>query len=104
MIGGGFRVAKDVPPYILAAASPLRYCGINAVGLRRRGFSSEVRAAIKKAYYFLFQSPLNTGQAVERIREELGGVEEVKIILDFIARSKRGLLPGNRLTPTEVEE
>jgi len=104
MIGGGLRVPKDVPPYILAAGAPLRYFGINAIGLRRRGFSAETRAAIKRAYQILFQSSLNTGQAVERIRSELGAVEEVRIILDFIAKSRRGLLPGNRALASEVEE
>lgn len=104
MIGGGLRVPKDVPPYILAAGAPLRYFGINAIGLRRRGFSAETRAAIKRAYQILFQSSLNTGQAVERIRSELGAVEEVGVILDFIAKSRRGLLPGNRALASEVEE
>jgi UDP-N-acetylglucosamine acyltransferase len=96
MIGGGFRVVKDVPPYILATGQPLRYSGLNAVGLRRRGFSSEVRAALKQAYQILFQSELNTAQAVERIHTQLGTVEEVKHVLEFVAKSKRGLLPGNR--------
>lgn len=104
MIGGGLRVPKDVPPYIMAAGAPLRYFGINAIGLRRRGFSAEARAAIKQAYRILFQSSLNTSQAVERIRSELGAVEEVRIILEFIAKSRRGLLPGNRALSAEVEE
>jgi UDP-N-acetylglucosamine acyltransferase len=104
MIGGGLRVPKDVPPYIMAAGAPLRYFGINAIGLRRRGFSAETRSAIKQAYRILFQSGLNTSQAVERIRSELGAVEEVRIILEFIAKSRRGLLPGNRALSAEVEE
>jgi UDP-N-acetylglucosamine acyltransferase len=104
MVGGGLRVPKDVPPYIMAAGAPLRYFGLNTIGLRRRGFSAETRSAIKRAYGILFQSALNTGQAVERIRQELGAVEEVCIILDFISKSRRGLLPGNRALPGEVEE
>jgi UDP-N-acetylglucosamine acyltransferase len=104
MIGGGLRVPKDVPPYILAGGAPLRYFGINAVGLRRRGFDVETRSAIKRAYQILFQSGLNKGQAVDCIRAELGTVEEVRIILDFVAKSRRGLLPGNRVLREEVEE
>jgi UDP-N-acetylglucosamine acyltransferase len=104
MIGGGLRVPKDVPPYIMAAGAPLRYFGINAIGLRRRGFSAEARSAIKQAYQILFQSSLNTSQAVERIRSELGAAEEVRIILEFIAKSRRGLLPGNRALAGEVDE
>jgi UDP-N-acetylglucosamine acyltransferase len=104
MIGGGLRVPKDVPPYILAGGQPLRYYGLNAVGLRRRGFSPEVRNALKKAYQLLFQSDLNAAQAVERIRQEFGGVEEVRHVLEFVARSKRGLLPGNRIVTSSEED
>jgi UDP-N-acetylglucosamine acyltransferase len=101
MVGGGVRVPKDVPPYILASGDPAHYLGLNAVGLRRRGFPSEVRATLKKAYRCLFQSELNTAQAVAKIQEEFGGVEEVQHILEFIKRTKRGLLPGTRLGVSE---
>lgn len=104
MVGGGWRVPKDVPPYIIAAGSPTRYYGLNSIGLRRRGFSAETRAAIKKAYQILFQSELNTSQAVDRIRNDLGTIEEVQVILDFISKSKRGLLPGNRALAKEDDE
>jgi len=64
--------------------------------LRRRGFDAETRAVLKRVYAILFQSALNTSQAVERIRSEYGDRTEVRLILDFIAKSKRGLLPGPR--------
>ena len=104
MVGGGLRVPKDVPPYILAGGQPLRYFGLNAVGLRRRGFSTETRMALKKAYGILFQSRLNISAAVDRIQAELGGVPEVQHVLEFVAKSKRGLLPGNRQTASSEEE
>lgn len=104
IIGGGLRVPKDVPPYIMAGGQPLRYFGLNSVGLRRRGFSSETRGALKKAYYYLFQSDMNTKQAVEKIEKELGSVTEVRHVLDFVARSKRGLLPGNRVARQAEEQ
>ena len=104
MIGGGLRVPKDVPPYIMAGGQPLRYYGLNSVGLRRRGFSADSRSALKKAYYFLFQSELNTRQAVEKIRAEFGEVAEVQHLLEFIAKSKRGLLPGHRTARMEEEQ
>lgn len=97
MIGGGWRVPKDVPPYILAGGQPLRYFGLNSVGLRRRGFSTESRQMLKHGYRLLFQSKLNTKQAMERIRTECGEREEIGHILEFVAKSKRGLLPGNRM-------
>lgn len=101
MIGGGWRVPKDVPPYILAGGQPLRYFGLNSVGLRRRGFATETRQLLKHAYRLLFQSKLNTKQAMERIRSECGERDEILNILDFVAGSKRGLLPGNRMLAQE---
>lgn len=103
MVGGGWRVPKDVPPYIIAAGQPLSYYGLNSIGLRRRGFSDETRAAIKRAYFHLFQSDLNVKQAVEQIEAEGSGTEEVRHILDFVARSKRGLIPRRRGAPREDE-
>ena len=52
MIGGGFRVIQDVPPYILASEEPLRFCGLNSIGLKRRGFSEETVMTLKRAYRF----------------------------------------------------
>ena len=48
MIGGGFRIVVDVPPYVLAGNEPLRYAGLNVIGLKRRGFSQEDIAEMKK--------------------------------------------------------
>ncbi|HEY3294417.1 MAG TPA: acyl-ACP--UDP-N-acetylglucosamine O-acyltransferase [bacterium] len=103
MIGGGVRVPKDVPPFILAGGQPVRYFGLNSVGLRRRGFASETRNALKKCYQVLFQSELNRVQAVEKISAEYGSIPEVQQVLEFISKSKRGLLPGNRVVGTEEE-
>jgi UDP-N-acetylglucosamine acyltransferase len=104
MVGGGLRVPKDVPPYILAGGAPLRYFGLNAVGLRRRGFSTETRAALKKAYQLLFQSDYNLIQAVEKISSDYGSIPEVQHVLEFVSKSKRGLLPGNRIAAGAEEE
>lgn len=90
-IGGGFRVPQDICPYALVAGYPLKIAGINAVGLKRRGFSNEALKAIRRAYKFLFYSELNTTQAVEKIRAEIEPMPEVQVILDFIERSERGL-------------
>ncbi len=98
MIGGGLRVPKDVPPYILAGQSPLMFEGLNIVGLRRRGFPSSVIQALDKTYMLIYHSKLNVSQAVERIREEgvLMAVPEVQNVLSFISQSKRGIIPGQR--------
>jgi UDP-N-acetylglucosamine acyltransferase len=91
-IGGGFRVVQDVPPYILAAGEPLTYKGLNIVGLRRRGFSQESIAALRKCYRYLYQAKLNTSQALERIRTDMAVTEEVQAVLEFIEKSERGVI------------
>lgn len=91
-IGGGYRVAKDVPPYILAMGEPMTYGGLNAVGLSRRGFSEEAMAALKRAYKLLYKSKLNVSQAVQRIRAECEVTPEVQNVLAFIEKSERGII------------
>lgn len=91
-IGAGFRIAQDVPPYIMAAGCPIGYKGVNVIGLRRRGFSSEAIDRLRRVYRFIYRSKLNKTQALERIRAEVESTPEVEIVLDFIERSERGLI------------
>jgi len=95
MIGGGLRAVKDVPPYILAGQEPLCFEKLNSVGLKRRGFSDNTIALLEHAYRLLYRSNLNVTQAAERIKQEVEQVPEVQRLLDFIAASKRGLIPGH---------
>ena len=92
MIGGGFRVTKDVPPYILAGHEPLAFQGLNVVGLRRRNFSNETIAKIEEAYGYIYGGELNVTQALEKIKDSQPVPDEVARIVDFIERSKRGIL------------
>lgn len=92
MIGGGFRVPQDICPYALVGGYPIRVAGLNAIGLKRRGFSRETVATLDKAFKLLFFSGLNTTQAVERITAEIDRTPEIQTILDFIERSNRGLV------------
>jgi UDP-N-acetylglucosamine acyltransferase len=94
IIGGGFRITKDVPPFVRAGREPLVFDGLNSVGLRRRGFSPKAIDLVEKAYVLLYQSKLNVSQAVARIKEELDQTPEIQNILNFIAGSKRGIIPG----------
>ncbi|MBI4419052.1 MAG: acyl-ACP--UDP-N-acetylglucosamine O-acyltransferase [Ignavibacteriales bacterium] len=94
MIGGGFRVPKDVPPFILAGDEPLGFERLNLLGLRRRGFSDKVIGLLDHAYRILYKSNLNVSQAIQKIRDELEPVPEIERILDFIAKSKRGIIPA----------
>lgn len=92
MIGGGFRIVKDIPPYVIAGNEPLKFAGLNLVGLRRRGFSNEDINSLKVAYNVLFNSGLNVSQAIEKINSELVKNKYVKNILKFIDESNRGII------------
>ena len=91
-VGGGSRIPKDVPPFIKVAGNPVRVAGLNTVGLTRRGFTTEQKALIKRAYGILYRSGLNVSQAVERIRTELPQTPEITMLVDFIRNSKRGII------------
>jgi UDP-N-acetylglucosamine acyltransferase len=86
MVGGGFRVIADVPPYVIAGGEPLRYSGLNLIGLRRRGFSNEDIATIKDAYKIMYNSGLNLSQAKEKLASEYSSNEFVKNILNFFRK------------------
>jgi len=94
MISGGSLVRKDVPPFTKAAREPLSYAGVNSLGLRRRGFSSETIAHIQEVYRYLYQKNYNTPQAVSIIEAEMEATPERDEILDFIRNSSRGIMKG----------
>ncbi len=91
-IGGGLRVVQDVPPYIIANGEPLKFSGINILGLRRRKFSSNERDNIKKAYKLIYNSNFNISQAIEEIENTFNIDESIKDIIDFTKSSTRGLI------------
>jgi UDP-N-acetylglucosamine acyltransferase len=91
-IGGGFRVQMDVCPYALVGGYPLKTMGLNRIGLQRRGFSEETIQILEKTFRILFKSKLNTTQAIEKIKAEVELIPEVQNILDFIAKSERGII------------
>lgn len=92
MVGGGFRVQQDICPYALVAGYPLKVVGVNVVGLRRRGFKREVIRTLEETFKILFFSSLNTSQAVEQIRGGVETIPEVRLILNFIKESERGIV------------
>jgi UDP-N-acetylglucosamine acyltransferase len=94
MISGGSLLRKDVPPYTKAAKEPLSYVGINSVGLRRRGFSTEKIREIQNIYRILYQKNYNTSQAIGIIEAEMEATTERDEILDFIRNSSRGVMKG----------
>lgn len=91
MLQGGTKCTKDIPPYIIIGREPAAYCGLNIVGLRRKNFSNDVIENIHNAYRIIYQSGLNTTDAIEKIKSEMEMTKEVKYIVDFIESSKRGI-------------
>ena len=97
MVGGGTGVNKDIPPYSLCGRTPLVYAGVNIVGLRRRGFDSEVVRNIRDIYDMLYYQGYNFSDAMSRIEEGFPDSEEKQTILDFIRSSKRGIVRAGDL-------
>ncbi len=93
-IGGGSLVRKDVPPFTKAAREPISYAGINSIGLRRRGYSSERINAIQDIYRFIYLKGYNVSQAVAIIEADFPATTDRDDILSFIQKSTRGIMRG----------
>ncbi len=92
MIQGGSKINKDIPPYVIAARDPIAFCGINSVGLNRRGFTPEQIHTIQETYRLIYNSGLIVSQALERIEAEIPASPERDLILDFVRASTRGIV------------
>jgi UDP-N-acetylglucosamine acyltransferase len=92
MAGISSVVTQDVPPYLTIAGNPCAPHGINSEGLRRRGFTPEAIAALKKAYKTLYKSGLTLAGARAELDRQAGEFPEVRALADFLATSTRGIL------------
>ena len=95
MVQGGSRIGKDIPPYTLIGRDPIVYCGINIVGLRRRGFTNQQVFLIQDIYRTLYTRGLNNTEALKAIETEYEPSEERDLILNFIKSSSRGIVRGS---------
>jgi len=91
MIGGLAGVSQDIPPYMIAAGERARLYGINQIGLKRRGFSSEVIQGLRKAYRMIWRETSIFSEGVARVRKEMEPFPELEALLDFIGSSKRSI-------------
>lgn len=91
MIQGGSRFSQDIPPYIIAGKEPTKYCGLNLVGLRRRGFSNELIDHIHNAYRLLYSKGI-LSEGIQEVKNNLQMTKEISYILDFVENSKRGII------------
>jgi UDP-N-acetylglucosamine acyltransferase len=90
--GMGSFISQDVPPYVMAAGHMASPYGINSEGLRRRGFSAQTIQAIKRAYRTLYRSGLALEDAKRELEAQAGACPEVRPLLEFLSRSKRGII------------
>ena len=94
MTAGGSVIRKDIPPYCKAGKNPLKYMGINSIGLKRKGFSKNIINNIQEIYRILYFDGLNNSEASSKISKEIADSNEKNEILDFISKSDRGLIKG----------
>jgi len=94
LVAAASMVRKDIPPYIKAAREPLSFVGVNSIGLRRRGFSSEQINHIQEIYRILFVRGYNTTQAMNIIEADIPASEERDEIMSFLKNAGRGVMKG----------
>ena len=96
MTGFQTRLSQDLPPYVTAAGNPAAATGINAEGLRRRGFTPERIAQVKQMHRLLYRQGLTLAAgmaAIEALRGQLAGSEaDATLMLDFLAQAERGIV------------
>jgi UDP-N-acetylglucosamine acyltransferase len=92
MAGVSSVVLQDIPPYVTVAGHPCAPHGINSEGLKRRGFTPEALAALKRAYRTLYKSGLTLAEARTELERQSAEAPEVRLIVDFLANSTRGIV------------
>ncbi len=88
----GTILLQDLPPFVMASGNTAVPHGINAEGLRRRGFSAEAVAAVKRAYKTLYKSGLSFAEAQAQIATEAAAQPELRVLADFLASAGRGIV------------
>lgn len=96
-IGGKTGVAQDVPPFMLAVGERATLRGLNLIGLRRQGLSSEEISALKSAYKLIWRSNQERNEVMQQVETELGHFPQVMKLLEFIRASKRGTITPERI-------
>lgn len=91
MVQGGSRTSQDIPPYVIAGKEPIRYAGINVVGLRRHGFSNELIELIHEAYRLLYSKGIRA-EGILEIKKNLRITPEIQYIINFVEASGRGII------------
>lgn len=91
MIGGFSAIPQDIPPYTTAAGERAKLYGLNTIGLKRQNFTDSTIKDLKKAYKILFRSKLTLKEAMKKLKHDVNQTEEIKYLVEFIEKNKRGL-------------
>ncbi|RMG44997.1 MAG: acyl-ACP--UDP-N-acetylglucosamine O-acyltransferase [Acidobacteria bacterium] len=92
-IGGYSVVTRDALPFCLTVGNRAHCYGVNRIGLRRQGFAPETIARIERAVLGLFRRDRSRAESMAAVEAELGEVPEVRLLLDFVRGSRRGVVP-----------
>jgi len=91
MVGGFSGVGQDIPPYMIASGARAKLFGLNTIGLKRYGFSDSIVNELKKAYKILFREKRTLKDAIKKVQEDLPYTDEIKHLIEFIQKNKRGI-------------
>jgi UDP-N-acetylglucosamine acyltransferase len=89
---GATLLLQDLPPYVMAAGNPAKPHGINAEGLKRRGFTADAIAAVKRAYKTLYRSGLTLAAAQDELKAQSAQVPELAALVEFLTSANRGIV------------
>lgn len=92
MVGGASLVLQDIPPFVMVSGHPCSPHGINAEGLKRRGFAPEAIAAIKRAYRTLYRESLSFDEAKAALQAQAAAAPEIAPLVEFLGASTRGIV------------
>lgn len=91
MIQGGSRTSQDIPPYVIAGKEPIKYAGLNLIGLRRRGFDSETILMIREVYNTIYAKGV-IKEGIEDVKAKFKMTPEIEYIIHFIENANRGII------------
>ncbi len=94
-------IRKDIPPYVIVTGDAARLCGLNIVGLKRRGYSAEAITGLRRAYNILFRNGLNVTQAMKELELLVPEFADVQLFIDSVNNSTRGILRSGEFEAPE---
>lgn len=100
-IGGGAMVSKDIPPYCMAQGDRAELVGLNTVGLKRHGFSSEDIKILRQIYRQLFSKEGHFSLRLQKLSQEHMAHEKARVFLEFVSQSERGVAFPRRASEAE---